>query len=737
MCYYDYALNGMRTPDGSLATDLDIGSTYNLSNIDVSGLAISGNTTAVRLLAGTANGTQVYRSNDSGSNWTRSRKRPTGQSQTQLLLAPDFTSSQVAYSATSGTESAFSYTTDGGVTWNQVGLIDTKISDNGIIDLAVSSNYSQDNSLFILTFDGEHTEHSLWRSLNGGAKWERTLTDTLAGVDSINRVKLSPQYGNGSQVVFLARNSGSNSIIWKSTNNGQTFTPRSAPFSIDIWEAVNDDTLFLGSYNGSNGLVYRTTDSGCSYSSGAAAGSQSLKSMALSANYEQDKTILIGNSNGWVFWSEDNGTSFKLLGQQLPLSSTSWGTVTVACDPEFDSNKTVYAASAVTTTSASKKRIYRFIIGKSDTWESIDSTLPVGSILSRLAVSDNGTLYATNSQSTDTTEQEGGMERSLNTTYPLNPTFETVTRGLDDDVTLTELWLQGNQLWSIDSKNTKLVTYIDSLSQPATLTSPLDKAPGVGTANVRLDWETLKGATSYEWQLDYDTDFSTVPSGFEGTTTESATQSPALGTATSYYWRVRATEPVLSLWSAKWSFATGLGTTVTAPELFSPKAGASEVPLRPVFQWGDLAGADSYELLLSTNFAFSNPTILKMGDFALPSTAWQSNINLDYDTTYYWKVRASSANSYSAWSAVGAFTTESAPSEATPAPELPSQPAPTLSPSPSPAPPPAPAPPLPPSTPQAQSTIPDWSIYLIGALLLTTVILLITLLLMVAGIRRS
>ena len=30
-------------------------------------------------------------------------------------------------------------------------------------------------------------------------------------------------------------------------------------------------------------------------------------------------------------------------------------------------------------------------------------------------------------------------------------------------------------------------------------------------------------------------------------------------------------------------------------------------------------------------------------------------------TTYYWKVRASSSSGYSAWSAVSAFTTESAP----------------------------------------------------------------------------
>ena len=166
-----YRVNGVWAPGNSIATDLDIGSAYNLSNVDVTGLAISGNTTAASLLAGAANSAQIYISTDSGINWTRSSKAPTGQSKTCLLMAPDFTSNGMAYAATNGTESAFSYTRDGGVTWNQIGLVDTAITT--IIDLAPSPGYSQDNTLFMLTWGGEH---SLWRSLNRGAKWERVFT---------------------------------------------------------------------------------------------------------------------------------------------------------------------------------------------------------------------------------------------------------------------------------------------------------------------------------------------------------------------------------------------------------------------------------------------------------------------------------------------------------------------------------------------------------------------------------
>ena len=710
-----YMIEGVDAPSNSIATDLDIGSDHGLSNIDVTTLAVTGDAATANLLAGAATSAQVYISTDGGSNWTRSTKPPTGQSKTYVLMAPDFSSSGRAYAATSGTESAFSVTQDRGVTWNQIGLIDTAIST--ILDLAPSPNYSQDNTLFMLT---RNSKDSLWRSLNDGTGWERVYSSALPNVDSIKWVKLSPQYGNGSQVMFLTGTRDSKPAIWKSKDDGQSFVRRLThdpdtgdTFNIDIWAVVNDDTLFIGSFDGSNGLVYYTSNSGWSYSEGATVGSQSLSSIALSPNYEQDETILVGNTNGWIYWSNDNGASFE----PLPPDATSpplTGSIIVAFDSEFSSNNTVYTAS-----NTADKGAYRFIINKDTEWESIDGTLPSGGMVSQLVTSADGTLYATNLKA------DGGMERSLNPTYSLGPTFETVTRGLEDGATLTGLWLHDNTLWSVDSHNVRLMTFIDTLTLPVTLTSPLNQAPGTGIGNVNLDWETLKGATTYEWQLDYDTDFSTVPSGFEDDTEASSARLPELEPATTYYWRVRATEPVLSPWSAKWSFTTSLSPTVITPELYSPKAGATGVAIKPVFQWSGIAGADSYELIVSTEPSLANSTILKVEAYALPGTAWQSDISLNYNTTYYWKVRAISSDTESDWSAVGAFTTESPPS-----PPPPSAPPSYLSPQP------ASESPLPPS-PSPQPTVPHWIVYLVGGLLLTVILLLIITLVLVTGIRRG
>lgn len=619
---------------------------------DIISLALAEDGGGIELVAGEAE-CRIWHSPDAGESWRLSQKAPSGDGLTYVATASDFADSGVAYAATSGTESAFSISRDGCLTWNQASLIDTEISD--IVDLAPSP-VGQDNTLFMLTHHSGGG-HSLWRSLDGGLSWERVYSSAMPDVDTIKRVELCPRYDDDNRVVLLAGVGNGRPSIWKSTDNGQSFARRSTPLPIDAWAVVDGTTWFIGGFDGANGLVYITANNGLSYSEGAIVGDRPLNSIALSPSYSEDGTVLVGNKDGWVYWSEDNGQSFE----PLPLDATSSplsGMVTVVFDPDYSANSTVYASS-----DSAGAGIYRFVIGSSDDWKNIDS--PAEGMMGQIIVSAEGTLYAAN------LDADGGMERCLNPTYPLGPTFESVTEGLDDGAKLVGLWLNDHQLWSIDSANTNLMTYTDSLTPPIALTSPLDEAPGVGllindtVINISLDWETLPGATGYQWQLNYETDFSSLPDGFEGTTKGSSAHLPDLKPATTYYWRVRATAPVLSPWSAKWSFTTPMGTEAPAPRLESPEAGASGVPIEPIFQWSAIAGADSYELMVSTAATFDNSTILKTDDYALPSTAWQCNISLNYDTTYYWKVRAVSDDTCSAWSAVSAFSTEPAPSPQT------------------------------------------------------------------------
>jgi len=650
-----YKIGAEPAPADSTVTDLDIGAGYGLSGVDVSGLAASGTAAAVCLLAGCTGSTQVYRSSDSGIIWERSAKQPTGGSDTFVVVDNYFSGNGIAYTATTGAESAFSRTTDGGVTWNQSGLIDTAMTASRIIDLAVSPNYSQDNTLFMLTFNTISIEYSLWRSGDGGVAWERVFCTAFDNVDSLSMVELSPDYFTGNQVIYLAGTGDGLPALWKSEDNGQSYTYRVAPYQIDVFTVLDDDTIFFGGFDGNNGLVYKTGDGGVSYTTEVAAGAQLPEDVAASPDYEHNGIVMVGNVAGWVYYSSDNGNTFEPLPSD-DVSPPFNGSVTIAFDPDFTSNNIVYAAS-----SAADEGIYRFVLNQSSEWERIDDSIPNGGTISQLAVSPEGFLYAVNTQTVNTAGQQGGIERSLNPASQLTPTFETIVSELGDGVILSGLWFRGNRLWSIDTENNRLLTYLDGLTVPVSLVSPANEATGTGTSNMVLDWETLNGATEYRWQLDYSADFTGVPADFEGDTGASSVRLPELSTGTTYYWRVRAIEPVLGPWSDTWSFITALGQADAAPVLLSPEAGEEGVSPNPLFQWSAIAGAEEYELVVSTDISFDSLVIDRTGEYALPVTAWESDISLEYDSIYYWKVRAVGQGSCSSWSSVGVFVTESLP----------------------------------------------------------------------------
>ena len=634
-----------------VATDLNCASLFGLDNIDIGDLAVSGNNTRISMMAGAAASGEVYYSHDGGLNWTTGRKNPTGQSITTLIMCDDFASTGRAYAGSSGVESAISVTFDSSI-WNQISFIDTNITSSGIIDMAVSTDTAHPRTLFLLT-SGD--TQSLWRSRNDGIKWERIFCTVFPNVETISSIGLSPQYGQERECVFLAGISGTFPVILTSTDGGQLFTIRGAPFLVDTWTIVNDNTLILGGYNGTDALVCFVQGTGLICSNPVLVGNQTLVSIALSPDYGKDRNILVGNTAGEVFLSTDNGTSFLRLGDHLPVSAAGEGMVNVIFDNRFTQNKTVFASTSAVSTIGSRGRIFKLVIGKSEKWESIDSTLPVGSIIGKMCLSPDGTFYSVNSRLVSTSIPVGGIERCLNPAAS-SPDFETVIRGLSDGVVLSGLWMADYQLWSIDTVNTRLITFIDSLSNPVDLTSPENEASGLETSGIRLDWKAMSGATKYQWQVDYDGDFSTVSDGFEGDSEGSSIRLPVLEMATAYYWRVRVITPYYSPWSAVCSFTTKLGETVNAPELYTPKAGTVDTPPQPVFQWSAIKGAEKYELLVSTNITFSDPVLSKIGNDAIPSTAWQSDVKLIGGQTYYWKVRAIGANTHSSWSPVSGFT---------------------------------------------------------------------------------
>lgn len=645
-----YKVKQAFTPNASLVVDLNAGSPDNMAGVDITSLAINGNT----VLAGCARSAQVYITNNSGDTWNTAAKQPTGQNTTCVLISPEFTTQHKAFAVTCGTESAFSCSADGGVSWNQISLIDSKISE--IHDVATPSL----TSLFILTNNADNLKHSLWRTSDGGKNWDRIFCSIYTGLEKLRLVKTIPQYSITSPSILVAGQKDGLQVMWKSDNNGDTFSQRPTPCTVDTWVVIDNNSWFISGYDGSKGLVYRTANAGNFYSAPVEIGFQRSYSLVLSPDYVHDKTIIAGNTIGQVYLSEDNGDSFRLIGQQLPLT-TGIGRVNVAFDTKFSENKIIFASTDAKVTSTSKERIFRFTVGQSANWQSVNGSLPENTTIKQLTVASDGTLYALNTQAVLAVDKKGGVVRSLNPAQP-SPTFETMLRGLDDTTILKMFSASGNTLYTTDN-NTRLITFADSLTLPVTLTFPENKALGVDTASLVLKWQTLNGATEYEWQVADKPEFTNILPTLTGTSESASARVTSLTPATNYYWRVRATKPFLSQWSEGLTFTTVPGGTNVVPLLAFPEPGAKTGP-KPVFQWGTITYASKYELLVAKDTAFSDIVIEKCGDKALSSNAWESDVSLD-SATYYWKVRACSNDSLGAWSAVSVFSIDPAPVQST------------------------------------------------------------------------
>jgi hypothetical protein len=404
-------------------------------------------------------------------------------------------------------------------------------------------------------------------------------------------------------------------------------------------------------------------------------------------------TILVGGRSGDVAYSADGGASFTLIREVIGSGS---GDVQVAADVNYGENNTIYA-----TTNIAGEGIWRWVIGVSTRWEQIDKSITgLGAqCIGGLATGPEGTLYALRME--PATSASGGITRSLN---PLETDSADIEFDLANDAlpagatfdptplfpTLPYLKLSGdagqNELWTIDTTNQIIYRYQDTLCK----VGPTPVAPEAGgiipidssgdITSLILQWQELAGAREYEAAIYRDADaiqcLWSGTSDVSGITAVGGAGAANLGSGITYYWRVRAIEPVKSPRSEMWSFNPALGAAqwspLAVPAGVSPSPGATNVPIRPPFAWqpGDLATA--YEFTLARDSEFTSVVVAMTGANALPTPVWGCDRDLDYSTTYFWRVRAINATGCSEWG-TGVFTTRAAPSA-----PLPSPPSPTL-----------------------------------------------------------
>lgn len=101
-----------------------------------------------------------------------------------------------------------------------------------------------------------------------------------------------------------------------------------------------------------------------------------------------------------------------------------------------------------------------------------------------------------------------------------------------------------------------------------------------------------------------------------------------------YYWQVRATDPVFSPWTSLRKFTIS-PLQADVPELLSPANGAEIVKTMPSFSWDPASGATTYNFKLADNVALNSPLV----DVNVSGTGYALTSALDVGTTYYWAVK--------------------------------------------------------------------------------------------------
>ncbi len=155
-------------------------------------------------------------------------------------------------------------TTDGGTTW-------TTNTDNSLPVLGVSSmviDYNNPDIMYIATGDGESNWNSsthsagVLKTIDGGATWNTTgLNWSTSQELIIRRLLMDP---NNSQILFAASKDG----IWRTTDGGSTWTKRVSGFFRDLeFKPGNSNYMYASTHegSGSGAKIYRSTNNGLTW----------------------------------------------------------------------------------------------------------------------------------------------------------------------------------------------------------------------------------------------------------------------------------------------------------------------------------------------------------------------------------------------------------------------------------------------------------------------------------------
>jgi hypothetical protein len=717
----------------------------------INNVAYSGTTAAGTIYAG-AVATATYKSLSTAplSAWV-----PGGAvtGATNAYVAPSATA---IYVGTTGAESAFNVSTNGGLNFIQTSLIDTVLSV--ILDF---QPYSATEWYLVTQRAAGPAGDSLWKTTNGGTSWTRIYR--LVTPSTTAAVRLSAAYSTDKTLYLFETGATAGApILWQSPDAGATWTrcyfdPLLSAVGVNDVVVVDKMTLYAGSAAAVAGAatVFKTTNAGFWWTAQALPASGAVAVFQI----KRDATtghLLAGTAAGGVYLN-----ALAAVEGFVAEGATGFGAVItyVAFDSGYGTNHLIYAGAGAGAVAG----VWRFDTSTALTgglWKQISGTLfPAAGKTVGIVVAD-GVLYAADSTAAAIGPPEaGGVVRVLNPTAALGPwTVEqvSVNDGLTALNTLASLvYTAGsNILLAIENSGGAGLNAIKTYTDTFTTATPEIASPTSGAivspAAAVVIINSVTGALGYSLQWNDREDFLGTgnveaykpfpiggfvfglgPNGIVGGGDDVAVPSGA-----TIYYKVRITAPVIGLWSQLFNFKTQLaiGGGPAAPGVMPGAEGTTgpggyNVGLMPTFNWGNVVGATSFEFQLGKSVDMTGLTANLTGANALGAVqTYKSTKSLSYATTYYWRVRGISPTSNTDWTNVMSFTTMSAPVTTTPstvtaaAPtitvSIPTAAAPTVTVV-------VPTQPTPTTVVEKVSPTYIWAIIIIGAILVIAVIVLI------------
>jgi hypothetical protein len=551
---------------------------------------------------------------------------------------------------TNGTDSAFSQSFNGAVSWNETGLIDNAGAALAVIgEVVLSPNYVNDHTFYIVTNNASGaSDTSVWRTTDGGLHFTRLMEGNFLAAGG-GVIALSNGFASDG-TLYVADLGTAN--LWYSADRGTTWQARNVTiggFTIADLAAPNSTTLYAA--NATVGTVAKTLNSGWVWAGGAniATGGISCRDIKINSD---GSVVVVGDNGGAVYRSTTSGTAYARVG--APISAT----------PQFVAfdGDTVYAMDAAT------GNISRFVIGTSTAWLTIDTGTAAGG---EIMLAEDGTLYAVDPTVAANTQ----VRRSINPTAT-TPFFEWMTGlGAAAAGQLAVTTASSNEV--IVQQGAALFTYLDVLSRgsPApTVNAPVDGYDvEVNTAVTFSIVNDPAQVTNWQIFLSNDPAFTNSAAFVNQVppSTQVVVNLTAIGLSVEQpmYWMARATAPLRGMFSASRTLNPQPALGINAPVLLGPVGVAAQsVPVMATFSWSAFKSATGYHLQvtkLGSEADFSEDKLV-VDEVMGPVTSYAVSEPLEYAAVYAWRVKALTATGETDWSAAQGFTTVDEPVEPQP-----------------------------------------------------------------------